>query len=128
MGFASCDRDETIAFGLKTIDVTGMRDAADKTVLEAANTGAELILIGLPIRTDGIQGEKAEKSRAFAKMVNERCPVKTELVDERFSTMHAHKLLNETGISGRKRKRVIDTLSAQLILQSYIDAKKNKRN
>jgi len=125
VGFAQCDRLEMIATGIGTEKVTGINNAADKTAAVAKECEAELILIGLPVRTDGTKGDKVERVRDFAKLVRERTGLPTEFSDERFSTMHAHKLLNEANIKSKKRKGVVDTLSAQLILQSYIDRKKN---
>lgn len=125
VGFAKCDVMETIATGIGTEKVTGIHNASDKTAAVAAECGAEMILIGLPVRTDGSKGDKVERVKSFAELVREKTHLPIEFTDERFSTMLAHKLLNEANIKSRKRRGVIDTVSAQVILQSYIDRKKN---
>jgi len=125
IGFAHCDKNETIAMGLRTEKVNGIKTAVEKTVAAALETGAEEIVIGMPLRTDGTRGDKSERVERFAEMVREASSLTVRTFDERFSTMHAHQLLNETAISGRKRKNVIDTLSAQLILESFLERKKN---
>ena len=127
IGFAHCDAGEIIATGLRTEKVNGIKTAVEKTVAATLETGAKAIVIGMPLRTDGTRGDKSERVERFAEMVREATALPVETFDERFSTMHAHQLLNETAISGRKRKKVIDTLSAQLILQSFLERKKNTK-
>jgi putative Holliday junction resolvase len=75
---------------------------------------------------NGSQGERAEHARMFAAMLNERIPeLPILMLDERMTTMAASRFLNETNTRGQKRKQVIDTLSAQIILQNALDRLKN---
>ena len=76
---------------------------------------------GLPINMDGSKGPRAQKVADFAARLEEACGMKVQLVDERCSTMVAHTYLDATGTHGKKRKDVVDTLSAQIILQDYLD-------
>ena len=64
--------------------------------------------------------------RAFAKLLEEKSGIPVIMVDERRTTIMAHGFMNETGTHGKKRKLAVDTLSAQIILQTYLDMQKDK--
>ena len=88
------------------------------------------IVVGLPINMNGSEGPRAEHARKFASILasmleesGNSLPV--VMADERMSTMVAARYLNETDTKGQKRKGVIDTLSAQIILQDTLDRLKN---
>ena len=74
---------------------------------------------------DGTKGFRAEKVEAFAAKLQEACRKEVILYDERCSTMMAHTILNESNVRGKKRKQTVDTLSAEIILQNYLDKKRN---
>ena len=82
------------------------------------------IVLGLPRKMDGTEGESAALVREFAEKLHEQTNVPYELLDERLTTVSAHKYLSEMNVSGsKKRKSVVDTLSAVIILQNYLDTK-----
>ena len=83
------------------------------------------MVIGLPKNMNGTEGDRAARSRRFAAMIEEASGLPTELCDERRTTILAAGYMSETGTFGKKRKESIDTLSAQIILQTYLDKKKN---
>ncbi|MBR3996272.1 MAG: Holliday junction resolvase RuvX [Clostridia bacterium] len=124
MGIAVSDPTGFLASGIGTVKVTGFRSAVEAAVKAAKDNNAELIVVGLPVNMDGSCGERAEKCRSFAKEVAEKSGIKTEMYDERRTTILAAGFMNETGTYGKKRKDAIDTLSAQIILQSYLDRNK----
>jgi putative Holliday junction resolvase len=71
---------------------------------------------------DGSEGGRAARCRKFASMLSERLEgIPVAMFDERMTTMTASRYLNETNTRGKKRKSVIDTLSAQIILQNCLD-------
>ncbi len=121
MGIAVSDPTGFLASGLETVKVTGFRSAVEAATKAAFDNKVELIVVGLPVNMDGSQGERAEKCRDFAKEVEKKSGIKTEMYDERRTTILAAGFMNETGTFGKKRKDAIDTLSAQIILQSYLD-------
>lgn len=82
----------------------------------------ELIIVGLPLNMDGTEGERAQKSREFAEMIERRTGVKTILWDERLTTVAADELLDEMGIDPRERKKHIDAIAASIILQDYMNS------
>ena len=120
-GLAECDPSGLIASGIGTISEGGMRKTAIRVASEAASRGCKRIIVGLPKNMDGTEGEKAKTIRAFADLLRELTEIPIDFYDERMTTMIAHRFLNETGTYGKKRKNTVDTLSAQIILQNYID-------
>ena len=87
------------------------------------------IVLGLPVNMDGSQGFRADRIKELAALLEERMPtVPVAFFDERLSTMAAARFLNETNTRGAKRKSVVDTLSAQIILQNALDKLKYMQN
>ena len=121
MGLAVSDPTGLLASGIGTVKVTGYRSAVEAAVKAVLDSKAELIVVGLPVNMDGSEGARADKCRDFAKEVSEKCGVKYEMYDERRTTILAAGFMSETGTFGKKRKDAIDTLSAQIILQSFLD-------
>lgn len=120
-GIAECDPSGLIATGICTVSEGGMRKTAIRVAKEAESRGCKLIVIGLPKNMDGTEGERAEVIRTFAAMLPEYTTIPYDFYDERMTTMVAYRFLGETGTYGKKRKDAVDTLSAQIILQGYID-------
>ena len=79
------------------------------------------IVVGLPKKLDGSEGDRAEKSRAFAADLERRTGLPVILWDERFSTVSADRVLQEAGTDLNEKNKVIDKLAAVIILQNYLD-------
>ena len=120
-GLADCDPSGMIASGIGTISEGGMTKTAERVAAEATARGAKKIIVGLPKNMDGTEGERAEVIRMFADKLAAFTNIPIELYDERMTTMVAHRFLTESGTFGKKRKGVVDTLSAEIILQNYLD-------
>ena len=102
---------------------------ADKIAEVCAEQRIVGIVLGLPVNMDGSQGFRADRIKELASLLNERMPdVPVAFFDERLSTMAATRFLNETNTRGAKRKGVVDTLSAQIILQNALDKLKYMSN
>ena len=82
---------------------------------------------GLPKNMDGSLGESAERAKKFADILREKIDIPINLWDERRTTITAHNYLNQTNTRGKKRKSIIDTLSASIILENYLEYRKNSR-
>ncbi len=123
-GIAVCDRLEMLASPVTVI----WGDYAPKVIAEIEKFTAEYkpeqIVVGLPKNMDGSEGERAEKCREFAHMLSEKTGIETVMVDERLTTVSAHKALNVTNVRGQKRKDVVDAVSAVMILESYLSKRK----
>ena len=121
-GIAISDETRFLASGIATLRENGMLKTADRVAAEAEARGAVLIVVGLPRNMDGSEGPRAEVIRAFCGYLSERTAIPIELWDERLSTVEAHRILSASEVGGRKRRGVVDTLAAEIILQSYLDA------
>ena len=124
-GVALSDPFGKMASGLSTITEYSEERLIAKLCDLISEKGATEVVMGLPINMDGSRGPRAQKVSDFAARLEASCGISVILVDERCSTMVAHRFLNETKCRGKKRKQVVDTLSAEIILQDYLD-KKNR--
>ena len=120
-GLAECDISGMLASGICTISEGGMKNTAVRVAKEAQTRSCKKIIIGLPKNMDGTEGGRVETVRAFAKILSEITDIPIDFYDERMSTMAAYRFLDGSGTFGKKRKSAIDTLSAEIILQNYID-------
>ncbi len=125
-GLASCDKSESIAFPVGTIAEWNRERLLQKISAKAKELGSELIVVGLPKNMDGSEGDRADKCREFARELSEATGIETTLWDERITTVEAIGILNETNVRGKKRKAVIDTVAATLILENYLEYRKKK--
>ena len=120
-GIAVCDRTELLASPVTVISETD-RDTLLKKIADLAlERRAELIVVGLPVNMDGTHGSRAQACEGFAQALTELCSIPTVMRDERLTTVSAHNVLNATNTRGKKRKAVVDAVSAVMILQDYID-------
>ena len=126
-GLAECDVSGMLASGITTIKEGGMRNTAERVAKEAAARSCKKIIIGLPKNMDGTEGERATVIKAFAEILSSITDITIDFYDERMTTMQAYRFLDGAGTFGKKRKDVIDTLSAELILQSYIDRERLRK-
>ena len=90
----------------------------------AAEHGAAHLVVGHPRNMDGTRGESARRAEEFAEALSEKTGLAYTLWDERLTTVSAIGFLNETNTRGKKRKAVVDTVSAVIILQDFIDSRK----
>ena len=123
-GVAVCDKNEILASPVAVIGEKDARTLAEKISRLAGERQAARIVVGLPRNMDGSEGFRAEACRAFAALVEEVSGVPTVLRDERLTTVSAHRALSDAGVFGKKRKQTVDAVSAVMILQDYIDAKR----
>lgn len=96
--------------------------AALKRVAEEYEVG--LAVLGLPLNMDGTEGPSARLSRAFAPRVKGALGIEVELSDERLSTFEAEQRLAALGFSSRRRRDKVDAEAAAVILQGWLDRRK----
>ena len=126
-GLAECDISGMLASGIGTISEGGMRKTAERVSREAESRSCKKIIIGLPKNMDGSEGQRTDVIRAFADLVREYTKIEIDFYDERMTTMIAYRYMSEVGTFGKKRKNSVDTLSAEIILQNYLDRERNGR-
>ena len=125
-GLAVSDASRFLASGIGYVSPGGIVKTADKVAEVALEQKVSAIVVGLPKNMDGSEGFRADRCREFADLLRERLEnIPIAMMDERMTTMSASRYLNETNTRGQKRKGVIDTLSAQIILQNALDRLKN---
>lgn len=81
----------------------------------------KLLIVGLPLSLDGAETSVTQLCKKFARRLNGRFNLPVMLIDERYSSVEASDLLNQSGIKGRAQKEMLDQVAAQTILQSYFD-------
>ena len=121
-GLAVSDTSRLLASGIGNIKGGGLEKSTEAIAEAVAVEHAVAVVLGLPVNMNGTEGPRAARVRQLAEMLAERMPdVPVALMDERMTTMAASRFLNETNTRGKKRKGVIDTLSAEIILQNALD-------
>lgn len=125
-GLAVCDALEMLASPAGVIFETDEEKAADEVVSEAKKRGAKLIVVGYPKNMDGTLGARAEKCEVFSKLIAEKSGIEIALWDERLTTVAAHNALSTVNVRGKKRKNIVDAVSAVMILESYMSYRKNR--
>lgn len=121
IGLAVSDPLGIIASPLNTVKSQGMRIDADMLASKAHELNADVILLGLPLNMDGSKGVRAEKTEKLGAVLSKISGIKVEFMDERLTTVSAERVLDEAEMRWDKRKKVVDTISAQIILQTYLD-------
>lgn len=131
----------TVTLGVATSDVLGFVHGLEtfrfpkEAYSQARNyvhglvkkTGIKNIVLGLPINMDGSQGFRAQSSIRFKDdLLKEDPTLKVELVDERLTSVSAHRTLSEMNISSKNHKKTVDRMAACEILDFYLRMKGNK--
>ncbi|MCM8762061.1 MAG: Holliday junction resolvase RuvX [Candidatus Omnitrophica bacterium] len=122
VGVAVSDETKTLARGLGQINRGDKEIAKIKEIIERYEV--ETIVYGLPLRMDGSISSQTEKTIAFIEELKKEITVPFIPFDERLSSQQAETILLQADLSRRKRKKYIDKLSAQIILQNYLDSLK----
>lgn len=125
-GVALSDTDGFLASALCTVKANGIRSLAAEITRLAQEHAARLIVIGHPINMNGSLGESSSRIHRLADEIRALTDVPVVLFDERCTTMVASSILNITDTRGSKRKAIIDNLSAEIILQNYLDSERRK--
>lgn len=123
-GLAVSDASRFLASGIGYVSPGGIDKTVEAVVTAARDNKVSAIIVGLPVNMDGSEGSRAQRCRKFARMVKQMSGLSVAMFDERMTTMTASRYLNATDTRGKKRKAVIDTLSAQIILQNCLDRMK----
>ena len=125
-GLATCDRTEFLTTAITPQITLKARNKVAARVCEVAKEiEAEMILIGLPLNMDGTEGSQAKKCRRIAGKIAELWGSEPVMWDERQTTISAAAILSETNTFGKKRKEILDSVSAAVILEAYLAWRKN---
>ena len=126
-GIAITDPLNITAQGLETIQCKG----SDKIILKRLDEimseyEIDTIVVGMPFNMNGTKTERAEKTEQFIhKLKCKYNKIKIEAIDERLTTVEAHKTMNFLEINKNKKRDIVDTISAVYILETYLNKLKN---
>lgn len=123
-GLAVSDSTGFLASSLCVITEYNDEKLIDKIAFKAAESKAELLVVGLPRNMDGSEGESALRARDIAKKLGEKTGLEYVMQDERGTTVTAHAYLSSGSVYGKKRKQKVDAVAACIILQDYLDSVK----
>ena len=126
-GIAACDKLEMLASPVCVITEWNQERLANKIIEIAVEKKAEQIVVGLPKNMDGSMGFRSEACKALGDMIQSLTDIPVTYWDERLTTVSAHRILSENNVRGKKRKNVVDAVAADIILQDYIDSRKNNK-
>ena len=123
-GIAFCDKNEILASAYTTINESYQPKLVKKIVEIIEAEQPEKIVVGLPRNMDGSYGFRADRCRELAEALSSETDISIDFEDERLTTVIAHDILSANNVKGKKRKSVVDAVSAVVILQDYIDKRK----
>ena len=120
IGLALSDPSQIIASPLKTIQAAKTLEQTIDLILKELE-GVETIVLGLPLLFSGKDSSTTETVRKFAALLEAKSNLPLILCDERLTTTQVERILKEDNMSRKKRSKHLDTMSATLILQTYLD-------
>lgn len=121
IGLAVSDLTGTLCGEAWTMAEWNMERAAARIAEEAARREVGTLVLGLPKNMDGSEGPRAEKSRAFAALLEAESGLPVVLWDERRSSIEAHAILHAAGKREKLHRKTVDAVAASLILEGYLD-------
>ena len=127
VGVAITDLLNITVQGLETIQRNGSDRLILKRLDELFNTyEVDTIVVGMPLNMNGTMSERANETEKFVhKLKCKYNNMKIETIDERLTTVAAHKTMNFLEINKNKKKNIVDTISAVYILETYLNKLKN---
>ena len=126
-GIAVSDLTQSITGDAFVIREKDPEKLAERLCIEAEQREAEKFILGLPRNMDGTESFRAEKSRAFKTLLEEKSGLPVVLWDERRSSIEAHAILHASGKKEKEHKKSVDAVAASLLLESYLDSIKVKK-
>ncbi|MBW3081801.1 Holliday junction resolvase RuvX [Bifidobacterium phasiani] len=142
VGLALSDPELTLAHPAGNIAVNGDSFLALDGVIDVIEDEAvDVVVVGLPVQMDGTEGRSAKKARRWAANLERRMRAYAEdgqfdpqaiatvtLLDERLTTVSAHRLLREARVGTRDHRPMVDQQSAVVILQTALDRRESREN
>jgi putative holliday junction resolvase len=126
IGVAISDPDRALAVPLGTVHV-GQPPGELKAVASLVRDhGVSLVVVGHPRSLSGGLGARALQAEGFAQALAASVGVPVELQDERLTTAEANRALAAAGVHGRRRRDVVDRTAATVILQAWLDARRDR--
>ena len=127
VGLAVSDELGLLAHARPHLDGTNPGRVVDSLTKLAIEEAIDVFVVGLPRRLDGSEGTSARRARAFAERLQQRSGKQVILLDERLTTKQAGAQLSAMGRNTRQQRSVIDSVSAALLLQTYLNSRNAKK-
>ncbi len=123
IGIALSDVLRLTAHGYETVSWNGVDSnyAIDRIVEIIRDKEVSEIVIGKPKRTDLQVSESQRKAEAFGELLSQASGINPVYLDERYTTVIASRYLQDTGVSGKDRKKVVDQVAAEIILREHLE-------
>ncbi|HIJ66628.1 MAG TPA: Holliday junction resolvase RuvX [Candidatus Hydrogenedentes bacterium] len=121
IGVALSDPRGVVALPLTVIESASQEQDVEAIRRIVEDTGVERIVAGLPLNQEGKPGPQAEKVLTFLDVLRAALDIEVIAQDERFTTALAERALIEDNVRRKRRKKVVDKIAAQQILQTYLD-------
>ncbi|MBE2201051.1 MAG: Holliday junction resolvase RuvX [Anaerolinea sp.] len=124
IGVAVSDATRTIARSLTVLPRKSRREDHERIARIIAEQQANLLVVGLPIPLNGVEGEKAAWVRDYTAELQQHIPIPVVFWDEALTTVQAYDSLRQRGKRAKQAKERIDAVAAAFILQSYLDGER----
>jgi putative Holliday junction resolvase len=111
---------------LTTLNLKEISDILVEIEIIIKEKNVSTIVLGLPRNMDGSLGEQGKKVLEFGKRLSQKTNIKVEFWDERLSSVESQKILRNEKKKIKQKKELVDKISASLILQGYLDQKKEE--
>ena len=123
IGVAISDPSQTFSSPLETYKRRTIE--LDATFFQELSANQQVVgfVVGLPVHMSGDASQKSNEAIEFGKWLQEQTDKPVDWIDERFTTSMAREILNQSNLSGRKRKAQLDKLAAQILLAAYLEAR-----
>ncbi len=123
IGIALSDSGGTVATPWTKVERCGDEALDHRRIADRVEEAeAEAVVVGLPLSLDGSVGPAAEAVLAEVERLRVVIGVPVETYDERLTTVTAERVLREQGVTGRRRRQVVDQVAASVFLQAWLDA------
>ncbi len=124
IGLAQTDKSQIIASPTGTVKAgKTLLDSVMAVLAEIKLEECDCFVIGLPLHMSGEESEMSQEVRKFASILEEKSEKKVHFFDERMSSLEVERTMKSDSVSRKNRAKVKDTLSATLILQSYLESR-----
>lgn len=123
IGIALSDLMQITANPYEVFENKGVDDCINHLCTLISNNMVSTVVFGLPINMDGTEGDRAKVTREVAEELAKKSSVKIVFQDERLTSVEADEILKASKLNWQERKKLIDKVSAALILESYLNKK-----
>lgn len=122
IGISICDSDQILSSPLENYSRRNQR-MDDQFFLQLVKQEKIVgFVVGLPVHMSGDESKKSKEARKFGQHLTQVTQIPVTYFDERYTTAHAQQLLNQSGMTQKKRKQRLDKLAAQILLAAYLES------